>query len=606
MKKFLLIALSVLLGMPLMAQVVADGSTQARAIEFNWKDGNTQNGGTSPLWYRVDLTPLYDDVESPTLALYLTNLSNSDATVTIKATLFGNTEERSYTIAPKGKKIWSMGASALVQTNTKEVYLTLASDQKVALSASVYETEDVDDACVSSTLFVVEEGASTTHAAGTSVWYNIDLTDALPGGNMASNDVDVIITNNGSATATVQGALSMDCPSSGVSEYTMSIPAGGSTTRTLKRAMIDALTSNNVYLRVNTNQPLTITTDLGAFVPPTGVPVFSTAGAIEAELETLYNVSSEQVYKIHLDSLRGKRVMPEVTVTNPGTTAATVTAQIGLTPDPTSVIEKTVTIAAGESLVKDIEKNMVDGISAQDGYVYVRIVTTQAINFSARLKHVIEGNACKNSREFDWVNGHTQEANTTVWYAVNIAEAKTNVQDIILTVENLASAKATLKAEVAFACPYIDLQTATRTLAAGASQTQTLSYSSYGMMATDIVYVGLTTNQKVKISAQKQNVVLTTPDDACLSAVVFDMTEGGKQSAGDTVWYKVGVKSLRWLDQLPYVSIQNRGTAPVTIHAALSLDCPDSIPNSERSLTIGVGGTYEKLISRDLLNKIDS
>ena len=604
MKKFLLIALSVLLGMPLMAQVVADGSTQARAIEFNWEHGNTQDGGASPLWYRVDLTPLYDDVESPTLALYLTNLSNSDATVTIKATLFGNTEERSYTIAPKGNKIWSMGASALVQTNTKEVYLTLASDQKVALSASVYETEDVDDACVSSTLFVVEEGASTTQAAGTSVWYNIDLTDALAGGYMQFNDVDVIITNNGSATATVQGALSMDCPSSGVSEYTMSIPAGGSATRTLKRAMIDALTSNNVYLRVNTNQPLTITTDVGAGISST--PVFSTAGAIEAELETLYNVSSEQVYKIHLDSLRGKRVMPEVTVTNPGTTAATVTAQIGLTPDPTSVIEKTVTIAAGESLVKDIEKNMVDGISTQDGYVYVRIVTTQAINFSARLKHVNEGNACKNSREFDWVNGHTQEANTTVWYAVNVSEAKTNVQDIILTVENLASAKATLKAEVAFACPYIDLQTATRTLAAGASQTQTLGYSSYGMLKTDIVYVGLTTNQKVKISAQKQNVVLTTPDDACLSAVVFDMTEGGKQYAGDTVWYKVGVKSLRWLDQLPYVSIQNRGTAPVTIHAALSLDCPDSIPNSERSLTIGVGGTYEKLISRDLLNKIDS
>lgn len=601
MKKFLLIALTVLLGMPCMAQ--SDGSTQARAIGFDWEHGNVQEGGSSPLWYRVDLAPLYDDVESPTLALYLTNLSTVDATVTIKATLFGNTEERTYTIAPKENKIWSMGAAVLVQTNTQEVLLTLASDQKVALSASVYETEDVDDACVSSTLFVVEEGASTMPAAGTSVWYNIDLTDAIvEGGGLQFNDVDVIITNNGSATATVQGALSTDCPSSGVTEYTMSIPAGGSATRTLKRAMIDALTSNNVYLRVNTNQPLTITTEVGAGI--SGTTIFSTAGAIEAELDTKYDVSGEQVYKIYLDSLRGKRVMPEVTVTNAGATAATVTAQIGLTPNPKSVIEKTVTIAAGESLVKDIEKNMVDGINAEDGYVYVRIVTTQAINFSARLKHVNEGNACKNSREFDWVNGHTQEANTTVWYAVNIAEAKANVQDIILTVENLASAKATLKAEVAFSCPYIDLQTATRTLAAGASQTQTLSYSSFGMMATDIVYVGLTTNQKVKISAQKQNVVLTTPDDACLSAVVFDMTEGGKQYAGDTVWYKVGMNSLRRLDQLPYVSIQNRGTAPVTIHAALSLDCPDSIPNSERSLTIGVGGTYEKLISRDLLYNI--
>ncbi len=602
MKKFLLIALTVLLGMPCMAQ--SDGSTQARAIEFDWEHGNVQEGGSSPLWYRVDLAPLYDDVESPTLALYLTNLSTVDATVTIKATLFGNTEERTYTIAPKENKIWSMGAAVLVQTNTQEVLLTLASDQKVALSANVYETEDVDDACVSSTLFVVEEGASTTQAAGTSVWYNIDLTDAIvEGGGLQFNEVDVIITNNGSATATVQGALSTDCPSSGVTEYTMSIPAGGSATRTLQHAMIDVLNSNNVYLRVNTNQPLTITTEVGAGISDT--TIFSTAGAIEAELDTKYDVSGEQVYKIHLDSLRGKRVMPEVTVTNAGATAATVTAQIGMTPDPKSVIEKTVTIAAGESLLKAIEKNMIDGISTQDGYVYVRILTPQPISFSARLKHVKEGNACKNSRDFDWENGHTQDANTTVWYAVDIAEAKANVQDIVLTVQNLASAKATLKAEVAFACPYIDLQNATRTLAAGATQTQTLSYSSFGMLTTDIIYVGLTTNQKVKFSAEKQNVVLTTPDDACLDAVVFDMTEGGKQNAGDTVWYKVGMNSLRMIDQLPFVSIQNRGTAPVTIHAALSLDCPDSIPNSERSLTIGVGGTYEKLISRDLLDNID-
>ncbi|MGM9810110.1 MAG: T9SS type A sorting domain-containing protein [Paludibacteraceae bacterium] len=602
MKKFLLIALTVLLGMPCMAQ--SDGSTQLRAIEFDWEHGNVQEGGSSPLWYRVDLAPLYDDVESPTLALYLTNLSTVDATVTIKATLFGNTEERTYTIAPKENKIWSMGAAVLVQTNTQEVLLTLASDQKVALSANVYETEDVDDACVSSTLFVVEEGASTTQGAGTSVWYNIDLTDAIvESGGLQSNEVDVIITNNGSATATVQGALSMDCPSSGVTEYTMSIPAGGSATRTLQHAMIDVLNSNNVYLRVNTDQPLTITSKKGAAASLT--PVFDGSTAFEAELDTKYEVSGEQVYKIRLDSLRGKRVMPEVTVTNIGATAATVTAQIGMTPDPKSVIEKTVTIAAHESLVKAIEKNMIDGISTQDGYVYVRIRTTQPISFSARLKHVKEGNACKNSRDFDWEKGHTQDANTTVWYAVDIAEAKANVQDIVLTVQNLASANATLKAEVAFACPYIDLQNATRTLAAGATQTQTLSYSSFGMLTNDVIYVGLTTNQKVKFSAETEDVVLTTPDDACLDAVVFDMTEGGKQVAGDTVWYKVGMNSLRMIDQLPFVSIQNRGTAAVTIHAALSLDCPDSIPNSERSLTIGVGGTYEKLISRDLLDNID-
>ena len=357
-------------------------------------------------------------------------------------------------------------------------------------------------------------------------------------------------------------------------------------------------------MHLTTNQDITITTDYRTVQLPT-TPIFDGNDAEEAKIDTIYTLTDTQIYKIHLDLLRGKRVMPEVTVTNNGTSDATVTAKIGMTATPTSVIEKTVILGVGQSMLKDIEKNMIDGISTPDGDVYVQIITTQPIAFSARLKHVNEGNACKNSVNFNWTTGHTQEANTTVWYAVSIAEAKTNVQDILLSVENLSGATATMTVDVAFACPYIDLQSVTRTLAAGDSLTQTIGYSLFGMLTTDEVYVGLTTNQRVKITATTKAVVKNEPDDACLRAKVFDMTEGGKQSAGDTVWYKVGMNSLYMIDQLPYVSIQNRGTAPVTIHGELSLDCPDSIPNTTRNLTIGVGGTYEKLISRDLFDNID-
>ena len=607
MKRFLLILLTALLAFPAWAAGGEfDGSTESTAIPFNWEEGNVQDDGT--FWYRVDLSPLYDEVEDPTLALYLTNLSENDVTVTLKVTLFGNTEERTYTIGSKQNKIWSIGAGMLVQTNTQEIKLTLSSTGEVALSANVYETEDVkDEGCLNATYFYVEEGATKEQNADTEVWYQVDLTDAIDTvyGFLATNDIDITIKNNGTATATVQAALSMDCPASGLTEYTLYIPADGTATRTLKRAMIEMLQSNSVYLRVNTDQKITITTTPGE--EPSATPIFTSTddNTVTATTDTVYTLTGTQIYKIHLDSLRGKRVMPEVTVTNNGTSEATITAKIGMTAAPKSVIEKTVTLGAGQSLVKAIEKNMIDGISTQDSCVYVQIITTQPIAFSARLKHVNEGNACKNSVNFNWTTGHTQEANTTVWYAVNIAEAKTNVQDIILTVENLSGETATMTAEVAFSCPYIDLQSVTRTLASPATKTQTIGYSLFGMLTTNEVYVGLTTNQRVKITATTQPVVKNEPDDACLRAKVFDMTEGGKQNAGDTVWYKVGRNSLRTLDQLPYVSIQNRGTAPVTIHAALSLDCPDSIPNSERSLTIGVGGTYEKLISRDLLYNID-
>ncbi|MGN0236023.1 MAG: hypothetical protein ACI4BD_06930, partial [Paludibacteraceae bacterium] len=608
MKRFLLIMLTALLAFPSWAAGSSnDGSTQARAIEFDWENGNEQTAGS--YWYVVDLSPLYDDIENPTLALYLTNLSENDVDVTITVSLFGNTEERTYTIESRQNKIWSIAASMLVQTNTQDIHLLLKSSGTIALSANVYETEDVkDEGCLNATYFYVdemEEEDGIVQPANTKVWYQVDLTEALPGGRMETNDIDITIKNTGSSTATVQGALSMDCPASGLSEYSLSIPAGGTATRTLKRAMIEMLKSNNVYIRVSTDQPVTIFTSPGD--EPGSTPVFTSTGenTIAATTDVEYTLTSTQIYKIHLDSLRGKRVMPEVTVTNTGSASATITAKIGMTPAPNSVIEKTVTLGAGQSVVKAIEKNMIDGISTADGYVYVQITTTQPISFSARLKHVNEGNACKNSVNFNWTTGHTQEAGTTVWYAVNIADAKTNIQNIILSVQNLDGETATLTAEVAFACPYIDLQSITRTLAGNATQTQTIGYSLFGMLTTDEVYVGLTTDKKVKVTASVQDVATNEPDEACLNAVVFDMNEGGKQKADTTVWYKVGINSLRMIDQLPFVSIQNRGTAPVTIRGELSLDCPDSIPNSTRSLTIGVGGTYEKLISRDLLDNID-
>ena len=611
MKRFLLIMLTALLAFPTWAAGNEfDGLTESTAIPFNWKGGNMQFAGT--FWYRVDLSPLYDEVEDPTLALYLTNLSENDVTVTLKVTLFGNTEERTYTIGSKQNKIWSIGAGMLVQTNTQEIKLTLSSTDKVALSANVYETEDVkDEGCLNATYFLVDENATIEQNAHTQIWYQVDLTDAINPENLdlAYFDIDITIKNNGAAAATVQAALSMDCPASGLTEYTLYIPAGGTATRTLKRAMIEMLQSNSVYLRVNTDQEIKITTTAGEFIDPDPDidPIFRSndSNTVTATTDTVYTLTDTQIYKIHLDLLRGKRVMPEVTVTNNGTSDATVTAKIGMTATPTSVIEKTVILGAGQSLVKAIEKNMIDGITTPNDSVYVQIITTQPIAFSARLKHVNEGNACKNSVNFNWTTGHTQEAGTTVWYAVSIAEAKTNVQDILLSVENLSGETATMTADVAFACPYIDLQSVTRTLAAGDSLTQTIGYSLFGMLKTDTVFVGLTTNQRVKITATTKAVVKNEPDDACLRAKVFDMTEGGKQSAGDTVWYKVGMNSLYMIDQLPYVSIQNRGTAPVTIHGELSLDCPDSIPNTTRNLTIGVGGTYEKLISRDLFDNID-
>lgn len=608
MKRFLLIALVSLCFLPVWALGNNSGETKANAIEFDWQNGNEQSEGTK--WYRVDLAPLYDDLDAPTLMLHLTNLDETSTTsVTIKATLLGQTEERTYALAPKASQVWTKGAAMLVQTNTTEVFLTLQTDHKIVVSARAYETTDVDESCLGATLFTVEEDATFQQAANTEKWYQAALNDLYANGAGEWSEAVVTIQNLGNATAIVEGGLSMDCPASGVTDHTLSIPAGKSITRTINRAMIDAVKGKDVYVRIRNNQPINVSV---AYQDANFTPIFESTNTntIEVEADKWYSMpagTTEQIYKIRMGAIRGNKLMPEVRAKNDGTSNANVTVQVGLTPNPTSVIERKGVLAAGEQRNKDIEKNLIDGIALDDDeYLYVRVLSDQPISGSLRMKHVNEGDVCKTSVDFDWENGHLQNANTTVWYAVDIKEAKESISDIILTVENLGGTSATMHGDIAFDCPYLDLQSITRTFTAGETKNKRIQYSLFGMLATDTVWVGLTTDQKTRITAKTEKAETVTPDDACLTAVVFNMEEGHKQRAGESIWYKVGIKELRYVEELIYVSIQNRGTAPLTINGELSLECPDMIANTTASLQIAAEGNYEKQIARDLIDNIDA
>ena len=44
----------------------------------------------------------------------------------------------------------------------------------------------------------------------------------------------------------------------------------------------------------------------------------------------------------------------------------------------------------------------------------------------AEMKEEEKGATCATAINFDWTTGATQAANTTLWYAINIADAKAN------------------------------------------------------------------------------------------------------------------------------------------------------------------------------------
>ena len=600
MRKILLTAVAMLMTVTMMAIGKNDGSTKANAIDFDWDKGNEQEAGT--LWYRVSLDPLYD-MDVPTLALYMTNLVNEEVNVTLEASLMGEHETKSYIIAPKDHRTWSVGASMLVQTNQREVFLTLTSDKKVALSAKVYETEDMDDACLSALEFNWTTGASL--AANKEQWYKIDLSAAKAATN---KQVALTVVNKGTATANLTTDLSLDCPSSGLTTYTGKLAAGASQTKEVARTMLDMLKDDFVYVRVLADQPILLSATL-VDVPTT--PVFDNCGdAQEVALETTYTVATgTHLFKVPVAILRGdsahRRHEPEVTLTNVGSAKATITAKLAFACPATSAIEKSLTLGAGAEIVKAVEKNMVEGIDPSQDYIYVQVTTNQPLTIYGRLKHVNEGNACKNSKPFDWTNGHAQSAGT-VWYAVDITEAKNQVKNIELSLTNNATTAANITAEVAFACPYTDLQTTSRTIAAKTTLTRTIDYGMFGMMGGDVIYVGLTTDQSVKFSAKLTEVETTQPDDACLTATNFDWVNGHTQAAGVSTWYKLAVADIKQTGYLPYISITNNGTATATIDGEISLDCPDAVANTKQSMTIAAGKTASKQLDRTTVNSISS
>ena len=79
MRKFLLFAVATMMSVAMMA-AGGDGSSKDIAINFDWENGH-EHVGTK--WYRVDLAQINGMVD-PTLALYLTNLTDESVKVNVE------------------------------------------------------------------------------------------------------------------------------------------------------------------------------------------------------------------------------------------------------------------------------------------------------------------------------------------------------------------------------------------------------------------------------------------------------------------------------------------------------------------------------------------
>lgn len=607
MKKFLTLVVAWVMTIPMMAIGRNDGSTKANAIDFDWEAPMTHTGGTK--WYVVNLDPLYEE-ETPALNLFLANKDAFNETHTsLKATVAGQTEEKSFTIGPKQQRVWSANAAMLVRLKQKEIYLTLTSDGPVMMSARVFEAEDLDETCKDALSFNWTSGI--TKPAGVPVWYKINIKDAKAN---TAQDVCVVVTNNGTKKLTLIAGQSLDCPSSGVTKRTIELEAGQTLRDTIPNNMLTGVAFDELYVSLENDQPITVTAEYAnrPLIPvlpadPTGL-VYTEVIVPDTSLHTTdvrtLTAGVTYYFKYDVAKLNAlKKYEPEFTFRNIGTTQATIERKMAFEVPAYSAQGNTLVLEGNEESIEVLTKNTLIGLD--NPYIYVKITPDQDIQLISRFKHLREGKACRTNIDFNWVDGHTQSANTKLWYAVDVAEARDNIEDIVVHVENLGSKTATVDASLAFSCPYIDLQEVSHKIAAGKEEVRTIGYSTYGMM-TDTVWIGVETNQNIKFWATTKPAQTHEPDEACLTAVLFNWEEGAMQHGGDTVWYKVSMDEVREKSaKFPTVFVQNlSSTQAAKITAELSLECPDDIANQKRTHTIAANESFSKQLSRNLFENI--
>ena len=585
----------------------ADGSSKADALDFNWEEGHWQDG-TGTVWYRVCLSRLYEE-ENPTMSLSMSNPSLMDTVdVTIKATVAGQSGERSYKILPGKNKSWSANAAMLVSSHQKEVYIALQTKTKsetarIHVSAKLYDAADLDDACEKAVKFDWDNGI--TQNRGVFQWIEVDLKKVKEAVNQ---DVRISIKNESANELHFRAGQSLDCPSSGLTKRSFIIPAGATVYDTISASMIKNVKQDELYVTFDNSQKVTVKAEL---INRPATPIFDFASVTVDSLPVVTNqviAAGTHYYKINVQQMNDSaKYEPEFTFLGLDE-AAVIDRRMSFEQEVWTWQGNVLNLAANEEIVEVIKKNVLEGINAK--YIYLLIKNDKPFKLIGRYKHVREGKACKTNIDFDWESGHVQEAKTTQWYAIDVRAAKAGVKDIKVTIENRGYAKASVKGSLAFSCPYIDLQEISRSIELGKPASATVGYATYAMMSDSVIYVGATTDQDIFIKAEM--VDQATPhvrDEACLNAKPFNWKEGAKQEAKDTVWYKLDMKEVfELLDGqkvMPTVNVFNLSkTDPVKIDGVLSLECPDTLPNQERSMKIAANGVYSKQLSKDMFSNI--
>lgn len=511
-----------------------DGSTKAKAVPYAWGEGIkvTSDAGVGK-WYAVDLYGKFDPATGKSAEgnadanIVVSNPLDEKANVDVTAYVGDNETSRHFSLAPGEFKTMNIGAGFLVRSGIRYVYMFIVMDVTIPVEQAEKIEVVVEDAPANSTPFVPVDFDWTNFPAKTvaniipankETWVKIDFANHPV---TDGNTYKFYIEKDNATTITINAGISYDCPASSIQEQSSEMKSA-STEKVLDEAKLSMI-PGTIYIRINAAQELRIYAEQ-VVIPapePGALPIFNilngNAGqpAIEVQLyneldpNTVYTLDADHlVYSVDYATLQADEYCyRQIEVTNNGPEEVTIVGKASKTPDDEgnvySVATKTVTIPAGKTYVKKIDKTMQSVVGAAAGdKIYA--LGPEFPNVTFKLTQQPEDpDFCRPSQvqAFEWGVWNNQDANTNKWYSVDITAAKAAKADIILTMETADGSEANITVDMAAECQIGEpLQNYN---GKSKSTTKTLSYSLY-KDKDGAYYARVRADKNIKVKAELQ------------------------------------------------------------------------------------------------------
>lgn len=524
MKRFFLFLFAAVLSISMFAQDPEQptGKTKGQAIPYAWGEGIkvTANAGEGK-WYKVDLYGKFDPATGKSAEgnadanIIVANPLDEKATVDVTAYVGDNETSRHFTLQAGEFKTMNIGAGMLVRMGIQYVYMFIVMDVTITPAQAEKIEVVVEDAPSNSTPFIPEKfvwgdnWASTHVAEGNNVaanketWIMIDRSNKLTNGWTFK----LYAQNLGSAATTIYGGLAMDCPATNIQEQEKAVAANGIMSKELDLAMLDMM-PDTIYVRLKANQPLKVWAEE---VEPTlpDQPLFTVTGATEVEKDHTYYLSDSILYKVDYATLTAPEYyVTKVEIKNNGGSAVELTGKVvknaGDNDEIYSAIKRTTTLQPGQKLTKEIDNTLLGNLEAGD-HVHALVtggnsaVEFKLIEVCTEVDPCVPAQAIGMTLSTTEIVSKNQAANTTKWYAVNIAAAKNNQADIILTMD-AGTEVAEVTVDVAADCA---LGEPTQTYTGKSTSTsKTLNYSLFQGVTGNVVYIRVKTDKTITVNAE--------------------------------------------------------------------------------------------------------